>query len=276
MKLWIIGLLALFTFFAAAEDGENVSVQRELALDEPVLLAMNKEKQDEKEDASASNNGFAFRSFQFLKNHSVEVGVELPLNFGAHGSIRLTDTTYFRLGGGWVYEKFLGVFSKVAPHFGYISEDEAHLIVDVLKSSWYLDARAGWMPYATVHKGGPYIELGISSMFFGQGKSDADTLRKTIGAGDDLEKIYSVKSNVYNATFHLGYQIPFAKNLRLNVDAGIVKIFHVNAVKSVDATESDSLNLTPLPPEKYKKLRKLLVEKGWIFPTVSVALSFMF
>ena len=269
-------MLALFTFFAAAEDGENVSVQRELAQDEPVLLAMNKEKQDDKDDTSASNNGFAFRSFQFLKNHSVEVGVELPLNFGAHGSIRLTDTTYFRLGGGWVYEKFLGTFSEVAPHFGYISEDEAHLIVDVLKSSWYLDARMGWMPYATVHKGGPYIELGVSSMFFGKGETDADTLGSTLDAGDDLEQTYSVKSNVYNATFHLGYQIPFAKNLRLNVGAGIVKIFHVDAVKSVDTVESDSLELKQLSAEKYKKLRKLLVEKGWIFPTVSVSLSFMF
>ena len=262
MRLWVIGLLVIVAFSASAEDGENVSLQRELAQDEPVLLAMNKEKQD---DISASNNGFAFRSFQFLKNHSVEVGVELPLNFGAHGSIRLTDTTYVRLGGGLVYEKFLGVFSRVAPKFGYISEDEAHLIVDVLKNSWYLDARMGWMPYATAHKGGPYIELGISSMFFGQGKSDADTLGE-----DDIEASYSVKSNVYNATFHLGYQIPFAKNLKLNVAAGVVKIFHAEAVSS------DSIELQQLPKEKYKKLRKLLVEKGWIFPTVSVSLSFMF
>jgi len=40
MKLWIIGLLALFTFFATAEEGENVSVQRELEKNESVLLAM--------------------------------------------------------------------------------------------------------------------------------------------------------------------------------------------------------------------------------------------
>ena len=278
MKLWILGLLALFTFSATAEDGENVSVQRELAQDEPVLLAMNKEKQDDKNDTSASDNSFAFRSFQFLKNHSVEVGVELPLNFGAHGSVRLTDTTYVRLGVGQVYEKFLGAFSTVAPHFGYISEDEAHLIVDVLKNSWYLDARMGWMPYATLHKGGPYIELGISSMLFGKGETDADTLGETLGVGaaDDIEARYSVKSDVYNATFHLGYQIPFAKNLRLNVGVGIVKIFHVDAVKSADAIESDSLELTPLKEEEYKKLRKLLIEKGWIFPTVSVSLGLVF
>ena len=280
MKLWIIGLLALFTFFAAAEDGENVSVQRELAQDEPVLLAMNKEKQDDKDDTSASNNGFAFRSFQFLKDHSVEVGVELPLNLGVHGSILLTDTTYIRLGGGYVYEKFLGVFSAVAPRFGYITKAQADLMVDVLKSSLYLDGRIGWRPYAKSREGGPYIELGISSMLFGKGKTDAATVRKALDVGDDINDIeahFSVKSNVYNATFHLGYQIPFAKNLRLNVDAGIMKIFHAQPVK-LSSVELERLpqKLEQLPQDKYNKLSKLLVEKGWVFPTVSVWISFMF
>ena len=274
MKFWIIGLFTIFTFSAIAENEEGAFLQEDLIRKEPVLLAMNKEKQENSEAASHSdtNEGFAFRSFQFLQNHSVEVGVELPLNFGIHGSIRVSDTTYVRLGIGQVYEKFLGVFPEIAPKFGYINKNEANLIVDVLKNSLYLDARLGWMPYITDHNGGPYIELGVSSMLFGQGKTDGYTLKNTLKtrAGDDIGANYSVKSNVYNATFHLGYQIPVAKNLRLNVDAGIVKIFHVNAVSS------NSVELEQLPKEEYTKLRDFLVEKGWIFPTVSVWVSFMF
>ena len=272
MKLWIIGLLAIFTFPTLAESGENAFLQKDLTQREPVLLAMNKEKQEDSATAghSDANEGFAFRSFQFLKNHSVEVGVELPLNFGIHGSIRVSDTTYIRLGVGQIYEKFLGVFSEIAPKFGYISADEAHLMVDVLKNSLYLDARLGWMPYVTDHRGGPYLGLGISSMLFGQGKTKAETLSNALGVVDEIGTNYSVKSNVYNATFHLGYQIPVAKNLRLNVDAGIVKIFHTNAVSS------NSVELKQLPKEKYTKLRDFLVEKGWIFPTISIWVSFMF
>ena len=163
MKLWIIGFLMGAGFFARAETGENPPVQGE-----PVFMAMAEENEG---DSSDSNRSFAFRSFQFLKDHSVEVGVELPLNFGIHGSIRLTDTAYVRLGVGQVYEKFLGVFSEVAPRFGYISEDQADLMVDVLKGSLYLDGRIGWIPYAKSREGGPYIELGISSMLFGKGEA---------------------------------------------------------------------------------------------------------
>lgn len=262
MKLWIIGFLIATAFSAGAEAEENLPVQGE-----PVFMA--EENEDNNPD---SDKSFAFRSFQFLKDHSVEVGVELPLNFGIHGSIRLTDTTYIRLGAGYVYEKFLRVFSTVAPYFKYITEEEADLMVDVLKGSLYLDGRIGWIPYAKSRKGGPYIELGISSMHFGKGEVSAHTVQKTLEEGDDIEgKPYSIKSNVYNATFHLGYQIPFAENLRLNVDAGIIKVFYASPVKS------DSTELTQkLPQEKHTKLRKLLVEKGWIFPTVSVWISFMF
>ena len=263
MRMWIMGFLTVAAFFAGAETGENPPVQ-----EEPVFTAIAEKNEDNSPDLNAS---FAFRSFQFLKDHSVEVGVELPLNFGVHGSIRLTDTAYVRLGAGYVYEKFLGVFSEVAPYFGYISEDEANLMVDVLKESVYLDGRIGWRPYAKSREGGPYIELGISSMLFGKGESDAYTVSKTLDEGDDIEKPYSVKSNVYNATFHLGYQIPFAKNLRLNVDTGIVKIFHAQPVK-----KSVPVGLKQLSQEKYNKLSELLVKKGWIFPTVSVWISFMF
>ena len=223
--------------------------------------------------AKTRDKGFAFHSFHFLKNHSVELGVEVPLNFGIHGSVRLTDTTYTRLGFGWIYENFLGVFAKVAPHLGYITEDEANLMIDVIKSSLYLDARLGWMPYMNNYEGGPYIEAGVSGMLFGQGKTDADTLRKTLNTKDDINDIeagYSVRSNVYNATFHLGYQIPFEKNLKLNIDLGILKIFHLTAAPA------DSIRLKPLPQKKYKELRDLLLKKGWIFPTVSLWLSFKF
>lgn len=259
MKLWVIVflILAIFPVMVIAETQKSVSsVTKSVSLN------------SSNDVASDDDKGFAFWSFHFLKNHSVELGVELPLNFGVHGSIRFTDTAYVRLGFGRVYEKFLGTFSRIAPHFGYISEDEANLMVDIIKNSLYLDGRLGWMPYAKEHEGGPYIEMGISGMLFGQGKVDADTLRRTVDAGDDIEESYSVQSNIYSATFHLGYQIPFEKKLKLNVDVGVIKIFRT------DAIASDSMGA--LPQEKYTELQALLVEKGWIFPTVSVWISFVF
>ena len=259
MRQWVIVFLISFILPVGAIAETEVS--------SPVAKPVNLSPSDDTADNSKS---FAFWSFHFLKNHSVELGVELPLNFGVHGSVRFTDTTYVRLGFGWVYEKFLGTFSRVAPHFGYISEDEANLMVDVMKNSLYLDARLGWIPYAKDHEGGPYIEVGISSMLFGPGKVDAGTLRNTLDAGDDIAESYSVQSNVYNATFHLGYQIPFEKKLKLNVDVGVIKIFRT------DAVASDSMELKALSQEKYTELQSLLVKKGWIFPTVSVWISFVF
>ena len=265
MKLWVIGFLTAAAVFADAGTKESPPPAQQ---EESVFTALAREGES---NSSNSGESFAFRSFQFLKDHSVELGVELPLNLGIHGSVRLTDTTYIRLGAGYVYEKFLGVFSKVAPHFGYISEDEAFLMVDVLKNSVYLDGRIGWRPYAKSHEGGPYAELGISSMLFGKGEVDAHTVRGVLNTGDDIEKPYSIKSNVYNVTFHLGYQIPFAKNLRLNVDTGIIKVFYASPVQS-HSTES----IQKLPEGKHDSLRRLLVDKGWVFPTVSVWISFMF
>ena len=251
MKFLVFIVFAMSAFAAPAKSGDIRLAKNEVSLQ------------------GKKGSNFAARSFHFLKDHSVEVGVELPLNFGVHGSVHFNKESYFRLGAGFASEYFLGTFARLAPHFNYISQGEAELIVDIIKDSLYLDTRLGWVPYGKKHAAGPYMELGLSGMLFGKGKTDGLTLKNALNVGETTGK-YSVKSNVDNASFHAGYQIPFEKNLKLNVDVGVVKILHVNPI------EKKSVELQALSKEDYGKLQDLLVKKGWIFPTVSLWLSFAF
>ena len=210
-----------------------------------------------------------------LKNKGfLEVGLEYPTNFGVHLRYFLTDSFSTHFGLGFMPQFFLKSFEEFSPSLGYLNDEEAKLISDTFKNSLYLDLRLTWSPYLKEFGGGPYLELGVSGIFLGSGEVQGSTLSKALPHTefDELETKYSAKTNSYNATFHIGYQIPFEK-IKLNIEVGFIKILRAEIldldVESLQAPEK-------LSKEQKKSFQHFLETKGWIFPTLSGWLSFAF
>ncbi len=201
----------------------------------------------------------------------VEMGLEYPINFGLHLKYLLNDSVYARLGLGFMPSLFLDSFEKVSPVFGWLTKEEASLISDTFENSMYLDFRLAWSPYFKSPDGGPYLELGLSRILYGKGDLRGKFLNKTLASAAFEESVtYSAKTHTYNATFHIGYQIPLEK-LKLNIEAGLIKIL------ALDITSKTSLTATQsLTAEQEKSFRSFLIKKGWIFPIVSAWISFAF
>ncbi len=200
----------------------------------------------------------------------LEIGFEYPLNFGTHVKYYVSENFYSRLGVGFMAEFFLGSFAKLMPYFGYLNNHETSLISEIFKNSFYTDLRLGWFPYAQSAKGGPYVELGVSGMFLGRGKVSGFTLSKSLNLEDlDSTGYYSLKTNAYNGTFHIGYQVPFER-LKINIEVGIIKILHTQ-LKPFDSIDTKQLNVA-----QKEKFQNFLKEKGWIFPTISGWIGFSF
>ena len=202
---------------------------------------------------------------------SVELGLEYPLSFGVHGKFHINKSVYTRLAFGFTPGFFVGAFTRIAPSLGYLERHEASLIGDVIQNSLFGSIRLGWLPY-TKKVGGPYMELGLFGLAFGRGETSGTTLNEAIGTelntvGDNL---YSVKSELLSGTFHMGYQIPIEKHIRLNLELGILKILFANV------KEDKKNEVVSLPEKHHEVFRKFLVEKGWIFPTFSAWLGFSF
>ena len=204
-------------------------------------------------------------------NRFLEFGLEYPINFGLHLKYLLSDSFYFRLGLGFMHGFFLDSFEKLSPSFGWLNEEEAKLISDTFENSMYIDFRLAWSPYFKESGGGPYLELGLSRMLYGKGKLKGINLSKVISDSNFEESTsYLAKTNTYNATFHIGYQIPLEK-LKLNIEVGLIKILTTNIISE------PSLTVEKLFDEKQENsFKKFLQNKGWIFPTVSGWISFAF
>ena len=109
-----------------------------------------------------------------------------------------------------------------------MKEEEASLLSDTFMNSIYLDLRLGWTPYYKETGGGPYLEVGFSNTLLGKGELKGANIAKVIrDVNFDETKNYSAKTTTYNATFHVGYSIPF-ENIKLNFEAGLVKILHTS------------------------------------------------
>ena len=150
---------------------------------------------------------------------SVELGLEYPLSFGAHGKFHLNESIYTRLGVGFTSQVFVGAFTRLAPGLGYLNRQEAQLIGDTIQNSLFGSLRFGWLPY-TKKVGGPYMELGLLGFAFGRGETSGDALNEAIGASLNIggKNRYSVKSDILSGTFHMGYQVPIEKRIHLNIE----------------------------------------------------------
>ena len=297
---WLVIILSAFSLGAQANAGFSDSEPDEFLISQADEASKKKkfrsffEEEDEEEfrELSAEKKTLEeFSTFQtdsntlaqldkyrsgrftnYLSGNSIEVGIEYPLNFGIHFKSRMNGEFYFRAGSGFVTEFFLGSFSKLAPNFGYISEYEAMLIADVFTNSLYTDFRLGWAPYYEKHAGGPYIEIGFLGMFFGRGETSGFTLERAmnVGGGDLTVEAYSVKSNIYNASFHVGYQIPIEKHINIHFEAGVIKVIDLTL------NPKSSPNIEVLPEKYHEDFKNFMIEKGWVFPTFSVWFAFGF
>ena len=202
----------------------------------------------------------------------VELGLEYPLAFGLGGKIMLSDQWHARLGAGFMGEFFLSGLSKISSYIGYHEEAETALISEILKNSLYGDFRLGWAPYFKEGQGGPYLEFGLFHASYGKGEAAGGALNESLGFDLEEEKTYSIKTSALGGSFHAGWQIPFER-LRLNMELGLIKIFKAYAgpVRST-ATASEKISAA-----QRETLNKFLEgKKGWIFPSFSLWLGFVF
>lgn len=239
----------------------------------PILIPTKTIPEEKKKNALAEKEETGAISTDALGSDTrfLEFGLEYPINFGLHLKYLFSDSLYARLGFGFMHGFFLDSFEKLSPSFGWLNGEEAELISDTFKNSLYLDFRLAWSPYFKDSGGGPYLELGLSRMLYGKGKLKGINLSKVISDSSFEESTsYLAKTNTYNATFHIGYQIPLEK-LKLNIEVGLIKILTANIVSE------PSLTAEKLFDEKQENsFKKFLQNKGWIFPTVSGWISFAF
>ena len=239
--------------------------------------AENTTKRSAAEDSSTTPNETAKAESHFglsidTIDTSVELGLEYPLSFGAHGKFHLNESIYTRLGVGFTSQFFfVGAFTRVAPGLGYLNQQEAQLIGDTIENSLLGSLRFGWLPY-TKKVGGPYIELGLLGFAFGRGETSGEALNEAIGASLNKggKNRYSVKSDILSGTFHIGYQVPIEKHIHLNIELGIIKILYVQI------KENKKRKVDFLEEKHHEEFKQFLTEKGWIFPTLSAWIGFSF
>ena len=252
------------------ETKEKPSVESKTA-ESAVVSTASSESMDK--DQKGADRLKAFKDTIASVDPAVELGLEYPLSFGVHGKFHINDSIYTRLGAGFTSELLVTAFAKIAPSLGYLSRQEANLISDVVKNSVLGALRLGWMPY-TKKFGGPYMELGLLYLAFGQGETSGTVLNAAIET--DLSQTgsnrYSVRSDILNGTFHIGYQIPIEENIHLNLELGVLKILYVG----LKTNKAPASGVVALPEEQHKKFKSFLVDKGWIFPTLSAWLGFSF
>ncbi|MCY4320809.1 MAG: hypothetical protein OXC37_00165 [Bdellovibrionaceae bacterium] len=252
-----IKLLFLLIFFASTVSAESLKETR--AVSNTVV---------------SSSSAFVSEpvvSKPFLDDRFLEFGLEYPISFGVNLKYLLMDSAYARFGLGFISEVFLDSFEKIADSFGYLNSEEAKLLSDTLKNSIYLDFRLAWAPYLQSEGGGPYLELGLSHSRYGKGGSKGIILRRVLKDDSiDETKKYSVRTNTYNANFHVGYQIPFNK-VNLNFEVGLIKILKADLLNENSIEYPDSLSTS-----QKNKFTEFLETKGWIFPTFSAWISFAF
>ena len=278
LRVLFLSICFFYCFSVVATDSSSKvssAVSKTEELNESDLETLKKERNVNMKDQTADLvlNPVAPVAYteRFIPSRFLEVGLEYPTSFGINLRYLLTDSVYVRFGLGFMSQFFLESFEKIADSFGYLNEEEAKLLSDTLKDSFYLDLRLAWAPYLKSEGGGPYLELGFSHSFFGKGKLKGITLSQVLGDDSfDGNKNYSAKANTYNANFHLGYQIPFEK-VKLNFEIGLIKILHTELLdeKSVDFPEL-------LSESQKKTFQDFLKTKGWIFPTFSGWISFAF
>ena len=247
----------------------ELSIIGDSVVDTPTVEETAVDTRTPEENLQAEGEDLTSHS-QAFTGSVVEIGFEYPLNFGTHLKYYIYPNFYTRLGAGFM-AFFLGSFAKIAPILRYLNPDETSVISSVFQNSFYTDLRFGWFPYNS-NEGGPYVELGLSGMFFGKGKVSGFTLSKSLELEDlDNTEYYSLKTNSYNGTVHVGYQIPL-ENLKLNIEVGLVKILHTElrpVGPSIDAPNQ-------LDKTQTKVFQNFLKNKGWIFPTVSGWIGFSF
>ena len=213
------------------------------------------------------------KSFIKIEDTSLEAGLEYPLSFGLNGKYHINDSFYARIGTGFTPKILLGAFQRTAPSLGYLNRKEAQLIGDVIRSSLLGAYRFGWLPY-TKKSGGPYMELGVFGMAFGRGgETSGGAINEVLGAdlNEAGKNLYSVRSDLFGAAFYAGYQIPIEKRIRLNIEAGVLKILYAEVKQYKKGSSAE-----PLPKKYHKELESFLVRKGWIFPTISAWIGFSF
>ena len=205
-----------------------------------------------------------------LEYNFFEAGLEYPTNFGLHFKYFAEPEIYFRLGFGFMPKFFLTSFEEsFMSAFGILREQEAKVISKALQNSLYTDLRIGWSAYARKSQGGPYLELGLSGIFYGEGQLSGGALRSALNiSGLDESKHYSIKTRAFNGSFHIGYQIPFER-MNLNIELGLIKILYADILSG--ANIENNLN-----DSQKNRLKKFLEKKGWIFPTISGWVSFPF
>lgn len=207
----------------------------------------------------------------FVSEQFFEIGLEYPTNFGIHLRYLLNQNIYSHFGMGFMPKIFLNSFKYVTSFLGYLTEEEAKIISNTFENSLHLDFRLAWLPYLNEFKGGPYLEFGVSGIFLGSGKLQGSLLSKVFPNTDFNElKTYSSKTNSYNATVHIGYQIPF-EVVNLNIEIGVIKFLRTN-ILNVSTVQAPDL----FTKKQKEVFQHFLKEKGWIFPTISAWLSFSF
>ena len=222
--------------------------------------------------------GLSAEARTIVDERGVELGLELPLSLGVHSLFQVNDLFHTRFGAGFVSEYFLTSFQKLSSAYGYLSSPETQLISNLLKNSFFFDMRLGFKPYGSQVAGGPYVEAGVSAMLYGGGLFKNPSynpisgfdINTTLGVGDILVENYYIKSNVYNATFYLGYQIPFEERLRLNFEVGLLKI-----LKAQITSHKSKITKQSITEEGKTKLQEFLIKNGWVAPTFSVRISFV-
>ena len=210
-------------------------------------------------------------SGEFTQNNKFfELGLEYPMSFGVHFRYLFDDSFYARLGLGFLPRFFLSTFKEISPNFGYLSEEEALLMANSFENSVYLDLRFAWSPALKTKGSGPYLELGLSGIVYGKGTLEGDNLSKALDSNLFPETRYSAQVNTYNFTVHAGYQIPI-DSVKLNIEVGLIKILSANVKSEADDVEHQAFNTKQT--DRYKKF---LMDKGWIFPTLSAWISIPF
>ena len=200
--------------------------------------------------------------FEFSLKHPSHLGVGLKYF--------LNDRFYTQFDFGVTSHIFLESFEMFTSFFGYLSKEELNLISEVLKNSLYFSVQLGFFPYFE-NNSGFYIEGGLSTVFFRNGEFRGASLNQVIGGNSfDTFKDYSAKTIVFNTTAHIGYKIPF-QNMYFNFELGVIKIFHLNFLTEKILIDSENFS-----EEQKKVFKDFIIQKGWLFPTFSVKMSFPF
>jgi hypothetical protein len=225
--------------------------------------------QEESTEPSTSN---------FIQGLEVQVGTEIPVQFGVRVRADLPEDFYVLSGVGYSPPFMANAIGSLANSLGMLGPNTSKVASLALNNAFVLDLGFGYK-FRTSHNffDGFFVDIGYQLMVGGGGDENITTVEGATGNIYALSSAdtVNVKSTLNSITGHVGYTYTGFRHLVVTGEVGIIKpLAAVNRV-TPNANLTDPVDYIVVQNDVNNVLNSAL-KNNLVIPTLSIWLSYMF